>query len=75
VCGTEVPALNKNIITSQTSVAHSCNPTQEAEIRRITVRSQPGKIVCETLSPKKPSQKTAGGVAQVKSACIASIRL
>jgi hypothetical protein len=24
--------------------------TQEAEIRRISVRSQPGQIVCETLS-------------------------
>jgi hypothetical protein len=24
--------------------------TQEAEIRRIVVRSQPGQIVCETLS-------------------------
>jgi hypothetical protein len=31
--------------------------TQEAEIRRITVQSQPGLIVCETPSltpPKKP---------------------
>jgi hypothetical protein len=27
--------------------------TQEAEIRRIDVRSQPGQIVCETLSQKK----------------------
>jgi hypothetical protein len=31
--------------------------TQEAEIRRITVRSQPGEIVHETLSQKYPSQK------------------
>jgi hypothetical protein len=40
--------------------------TQEAEIRRITVWSQPGQIVHETLSWKKPSQKPfrAGGVAQ-----------
>jgi hypothetical protein len=38
--------------------------TQEAEIRRITVRSQPGQIVCETLSQKNPSQKRAGGVAK-----------
>jgi hypothetical protein len=40
--------------------------TQEAEIRRIGVQSQPGQIVCETLSQKKkkPSQKRAGGVAQ-----------
>jgi hypothetical protein len=31
--------------------------TQEAEIRRITVQSQPGQIVHETLSQKKNSQK------------------
>jgi hypothetical protein len=28
--------------------------TQEAEIGRIAVRSQPGQIVCENLSQKKP---------------------
>jgi hypothetical protein len=38
--------------------------TQEAEIRRIAVRSQPGQIVSETLSRKDLSQKRAGGVAQ-----------
>jgi hypothetical protein len=38
--------------------------TQEAEIRRITVRSQPGQIVCKTLSRKNPSQKRTGGMAQ-----------
>jgi hypothetical protein len=27
--------------------------TQEAEIRRIEVQSQPWQIVCKTLSPKK----------------------
>jgi hypothetical protein len=37
---------------------------QEAEIRRIIVRSQPGQIVCETLSQKNPIQKRAGGVVQ-----------
>jgi hypothetical protein len=31
--------------------------TQEAEIRRITVQSQPGKIVYETLSQKKKNHK------------------
>jgi hypothetical protein len=31
--------------------------TQEAEIRRIMVGSQPGIIVLETLSQKNPSQK------------------
>jgi hypothetical protein len=30
--------------------------TQEAEIRRIVVPSQPRQIVCEILSRKKPSQ-------------------
>jgi hypothetical protein len=38
--------------------------TQEAEIRRITVRSQPGKIVHKILAPKYPSQKRAGAVVQ-----------
>jgi hypothetical protein len=38
--------------------------TQEAEIRRITVQSQPGQIVRKTLSQKNPSQNRAGGVAQ-----------
>jgi hypothetical protein len=38
--------------------------TQEAEIRRNVVRSQPGKVVHKTLSQKNPSQKRAGGVAQ-----------
>jgi hypothetical protein len=40
--------------------------TQEAEIRRIAVQSQPRQIICDTLSQKKknPSQKKAGGVVQ-----------
>jgi hypothetical protein len=37
--------------------------TQEAEIRRITVRSQPEQIVHETLSKKNLSQEMVGGVA------------
>jgi hypothetical protein len=37
----------------------------EAEIRRITVQSQPQQIVCETLSQKKKKlQIRAGTVAQ-----------
>jgi hypothetical protein len=32
-------------------------PTQEAEIRRIAVRSKTRQRVCETLSGKNPSQK------------------
>jgi hypothetical protein len=36
--------------------------TQEAEIRRISVPSQPGKIVHKTLSQKKTITKKAPGV-------------
>jgi hypothetical protein len=38
-------------------VAHPCNPSKEADIKRIMVRSQPGQIVLETLSQKNPTQK------------------
>jgi hypothetical protein len=38
--------------------------TQEVEIRKIVVQSQPGQIVLKTLSRKNLSQKRAGGVAQ-----------
>jgi hypothetical protein len=39
--------------------------TQEAEIRRITVQSQPGKIVLrDPHLEKNPSQNRAGGAAQ-----------
>jgi hypothetical protein len=38
--------------------------TQEAEIRRIKVWSQPRQIVHETISWKNPSQKSSGGEAQ-----------
>jgi hypothetical protein len=31
--------------------------TQEAEIRKIAIRSQPGQIVCETLSQKYQYKK------------------
>jgi hypothetical protein len=34
--------------------------TQEEEIRRILIQSQPGQIVCETLSQKNPSHKKKG---------------
>jgi hypothetical protein len=39
--------------------------TLEAEIRRITVQSQPVQIVCKTLSQKYSTQKETGRVAQV----------
>jgi hypothetical protein len=38
--------------------------TQEAEVRRIVVWSQPGQIVPRDPISKNPSQKRAGGVAQ-----------
>jgi hypothetical protein len=38
--------------------------TQEAEIRRTSVQSQPGKTVHETLSQKTHHKKMAGGVTQ-----------
>jgi hypothetical protein len=38
--------------------------TQEAEIRRITVQSQPGQIVLETLSQKKPFTKKKKGLVE-----------
>jgi hypothetical protein len=38
--------------------------TQEAEMRRIAVRSQPGQTILKTLSRKNPSQERAGGVAE-----------
>jgi hypothetical protein len=45
--------------------------TAEAEIRRMAVQSQPGRIVCEILSRKYPTQKRADGVAKVV-ACLPS---
>jgi hypothetical protein len=38
--------------------------TQEAEIRKIVVQSQPREIIGETLSRKNTKQKRADGVAQ-----------
>jgi hypothetical protein len=38
--------------------------TQEAKSRRITVQSQPGQIVCETLSQKYQTEKGAGRVVE-----------
>jgi hypothetical protein len=38
--------------------------SQEAEIRRIVVQTQPGQRVRMTLSKKNSAQKRAGGVAQ-----------
>jgi hypothetical protein len=43
---------------------HVIPDTQEAEIRRTAIRSQPGQIVPCNPILKNPSQKRAGGVAQ-----------
>jgi hypothetical protein len=40
--------------------------TQKANIRKIKVRSQPGLIVCKTLSQKTLHKNRAGEVAQGK---------
>jgi hypothetical protein len=40
--------------------------TQETEIRRIFVQSQPSQLVCETLSQKKKNQYKAGLVEWLK---------
>jgi hypothetical protein len=39
--------------------------TQEVEIRKISVQSQPEEIVHKTLSQKYPMQNRVGGVAKV----------
>jgi hypothetical protein len=42
----------------------TCSSAQKAEIRRITVQSQPWQIGCEILSQKYPTQKRDGEMAQ-----------
>jgi hypothetical protein len=59
-----IPPKRKNYLARHQCLTLIILTTQEAEIRRITVQSQPGQIVCETLFQKSPSQKRAGGVAQ-----------
>jgi hypothetical protein len=50
--------IKKNkVLHVRISLASVILTTQEAEIRRIVVRNQPGQIVHETLSQKCPSQK------------------
>jgi hypothetical protein len=38
--------------------------TQEAEMRRIIIQSQPGQIVHKNLTQKYPTQKRDSGMAQ-----------
>jgi hypothetical protein len=42
---------------SRVLMAHTCNPTQEAEIRKIEVPSQPREVVCKTLARKTHHKK------------------
>jgi hypothetical protein len=59
ICVGEKIALYQIVLGSRTLVAHAViAATQEAEIRRIMVRSQPRQIVCETLPCKNPSQES-----------------
>jgi hypothetical protein len=70
-CCTSIGSLNSNTSFStswyvpvQQNFSQDVKP-QEAEIRRIVVWSQPGQIVCETLSRKNPHhKKRSGGVAE-----------
>jgi hypothetical protein len=48
--------------------------TWKAEIRKISVRSQTGQIVCDTLSQKHQMQNRVAGVAQVVSTCLTNVR-
>jgi hypothetical protein len=43
-------------------LTHVILDAQEAEIRRITIRSQPVQILCETLSQKKKNHHKKGRV-------------
>jgi hypothetical protein len=48
------------------SLADTCNPTYSGDRDQEDLsQGQPGQIVCETLSQKYPTQKRAGGEAQV----------
>jgi hypothetical protein len=47
-----------------TSDSHLFLAPQETEVKRITVESQPRKIVLETLSQKYPTGKKTGRVSQ-----------
>jgi hypothetical protein len=56
----ELKEINKTVNFKPTVIL----ATQEAQIRRIAVQSQPGQTVCETLSRKISAQKWSGGVTQ-----------
>jgi hypothetical protein len=62
------PAATYSIIKKGLARCQRLTPiilaAQQAEIRRITVQSQPGQIVHETLSQKTHHKNRAGGVAQ-----------
>jgi hypothetical protein len=50
-------SARKSIAAGHQWLTTAITATHETEIRRVIVESQPGQIVCETLSQKNPSQK------------------
>jgi hypothetical protein len=60
----EITALRKRNITWQQWLMPVIPSTQEGEIRRLTVQSQPGKTVHKTLSQKNLRKNMGGGMAQ-----------
>jgi hypothetical protein len=56
----------KKTVVNRAPVAHTCNPNQEATIRRIVVQTQPRQIVHEILSQKTFHSKKADGAFKVK---------
>jgi hypothetical protein len=57
--------MSLNLKTIWALVAHTCNPSYSEGRVQVNQGSKPeGAISLETLSPKNPSQKRAGGVAQ-----------
>jgi hypothetical protein len=51
------PCLKKTIEARRQWLMPVILTTQEAEIKKIMVPSQPGQIVCKTLSQKNPIRK------------------
>jgi hypothetical protein len=59
------PHLVRKAKVSWALVAHACHPSySQGRDQEITVRSQSGQIVCETLSQKTHHKNRAAGVAQ-----------
>jgi hypothetical protein len=57
LCARELLSSRYGLLAGRQWLTPVILATQEVEIRRITVQSQPRQIVLETLSQKYPSQK------------------